>query len=145
MVVHLLKTAVGIADLDQLARRQRERSETLETGGRAVRVLTRRMPRRSDEVLAGGSLYWIVKRRILARNRVIGFELAPPDAEGVRRCRILLDPALVAVSSVMRRPIQGWRYLTPADAPYDLPQTADATGDAMPRGLAEELRELGLL
>jgi len=146
MTVHLLKTASGVADLEDLARRQQARRVTLSDGRSAVRTVTRRMPRRAEEVLAGGSLYWIVKRRILARNRILDLETTAPDEDGVRRCAILLEPRLLRVTAVPRRPIQGWRYLEDTDAPFDLPENAPADAAAeMPPEMAEDLKDLGLL
>ncbi len=42
------------------------------------------------------------------------------------------------------RPFQGWRYLTPADAPPDAP-TGPGGITAMPERMRAELRALGLL
>jgi len=42
------------------------------------------------------------------------------------------------------RPFQGWRYLTPADAPPDAARGAGGIA-AMPERMLAELRALGLL
>jgi hypothetical protein len=102
---------------------------------------TRMIPKRRDEVLDGGSLYWVIKgstavRQVLADIRPF------TDHDGVQRCNLVLEPALIPVAPRPRRPFQGWRYLEPKDAPPDIGQSAD--GD-MPEGLRRELAELGLL
>jgi hypothetical protein len=43
-----------------------------------------------------------------------------------------------------RRPFQGWRYLTPQDAPVDTPHNIEVDDD-MPEDMRSELTELGLL
>ncbi|MBB4212150.1 hypothetical protein EV659_108124 [Rhodothalassium salexigens DSM 2132] len=147
MVVHLLKTAAGVPDLDTLAARQAQFTVTAPADSRAagrpvVLHSTRNMPRRRDAVLDGGSIYWIVRREIAARNRILDMVEAD-DEMGPKRCRFLLDPELVAVARVHRRPIQGWRYLPAAEAPRDLAGGPD--GDSLPPHLARDLADLGLL
>ena len=67
--LHLLKMAVGIADLDDLRRVRAARIEQL--GGSFV--FTRNHPRRAEAVLRGGSLYWVIRGQIRARQRIVGF------------------------------------------------------------------------
>jgi hypothetical protein len=66
------------------------------------------------------------------------------DDEGRRTTLLVLDPVLVRTVAMPHRPFQGWRYLTPDDAPPDL---GDAPVDApdMPAEMIAELRALGLL
>ena len=64
--LHLLKMAVGIADLDDLRRVRAARVAQL--GGSFV--YTRNTPRRSETVLGGGSLYWVIRGQIRARQRL---------------------------------------------------------------------------
>ena len=77
------------------------------------------MPTRKEEVLDGGSLYWIIRRFIRVRQRIIGLEAVVGD-DGIPRCDLILDPELIRTEPQPRRPHQGWRYLNPADAPKDL-------------------------
>ena len=65
-------------------------------------------------------------------------------ADGVTRCALILDRDVIRVSAVPRRAFQGWRYLTPADAPPDLP-AGRAAESPLPPKLARELAEMGLL
>jgi hypothetical protein len=140
--LHLLKMAVGVGDLDELRRARAERIKRM--GGSFV--YTRNHPRRVTELLAGGSLYWVIRGQIRARQRLAGFKTARDD-RGRAYCLIAVDRELVPTLVRPWRPFQGWRYLTPADAPPDLPAGAAASGggdEPMPAHLVAELRALGL-
>jgi hypothetical protein len=140
--LHLLKMAVGIADLDEMRRVRAERSQRLDGSF----VYTRNHPRRTAALLAGGSLYWVIRGQIRVRQRLTGFKTARDD-KGRAYCLIAVDPELVATLPRPWRPFQGWRYLGPADAPPDLLTGAAAMGpgDApIPEHLVAELRALGL-
>ena len=61
---------------------------------------------------------------------------------------LTLDPELVRTWPKPWRAFQGWRYLSPEEAPADLGQATGgaAGGEAdMPPEMLVELRELGLL
>ena len=138
--LHMIKLSVGTESIEDLARWQDYRRA--ETGSEFNRHLTRNFPRRGEEILTGGgSIYWVIKGVILARQRIHAFE-ERANAEGERRCAIVLEPELIPTAPRAHRPFQGWRYFKPDDAPPDL---ADADTDALPPELAEELRVLGLL
>jgi hypothetical protein len=140
--LHLLKMAVGIADIDELRRVRAAR--TKEHGGSWV--YTRNHPRRAAAVLAGGSIYWVIRGQIRVRQRITGLH-GEKDEKGRGYCRIEVDPELVATLWRPWRPFQGWRYLSPADVPPDAPggwQMPDAAAGAMPEPLIAELRALGL-
>ncbi|HLY46553.1 MAG TPA: DUF1489 domain-containing protein [Stellaceae bacterium] len=145
--LHLLKMAVGIADLDDLRRVRAERSR--QYGGSWV--YTRNQPRRAEAVLAGGSLYWVIRGQIRARQRIAGLR-SERDDKGRAYCLIAVDPVVVPTLLRPWRPFQGWRYLSPADAPPDAPggailgqAGAARAEDPMPERLVAELRSLGLL
>ena len=141
--LHLLKMAVGIADLDDLRRVRARRIEQL--GGSWV--YTRNHPRRGEAVLAGGSLYWVIRGQIRVRQRITGFS-SERDEKGRTYCLIGVAPELVATVWRPWRPFQGWRYLTPADAPPDAPRgwvMPETDDGAMPAHMVAELRSLGLL
>jgi hypothetical protein len=135
VTLHLVKLAVGIADIDALRRVREER--TAERGGSWVP--TRNRPRRAEHLLDGGSLYWVIRGRIQARQRLAGFH-AGHDADGRPRCLILVDEELVPTLWRHCRPFQGWRYLPADAAPPDLAPTASP-----PARMLAELRELGLV
>jgi hypothetical protein len=134
--LHLLKLAVGINDIDQL--RQIREARAAERGGNWV--YTRNHPRRAQEVLAGGSIYWVIRGQIRVRQRVIGFR-GERDDNGRGYCLIDVDAKLVATLSRTWRPFQGWRYLSPADAPPDRSTPAQLPSNQM----LAELRALGLI
>lgn len=144
MALNLVKLAVGIEDVDHLARVQQRRliESARSGGGERLWHVTRNTPRRAGELLDGGSIYWVIKGRIRVRQRLLAIE-TDIDGEGRRFCRLVLDPALVATDPVAHRAIQGWRYLPGAEAPAD--RRRGAAGPDLPAGLAEELRDLGLL
>jgi hypothetical protein len=136
MPLHLLKLAVGIDDIEQLGRLRAMRA--VERGGHWV--YTRNHPRRAQEVLAGGSIYWIIRGQIRARQRVTGFRVSCDD-DGRRCCVIEVDERLVRTLLRPWRPFQGWRYLSPQDAPAD----GFALGEPPSDHLLAELRLLGLI
>ena len=138
--LHLLKMAVGAADLDQLRCNRAQR--TAERGWSAV--YTRNRPRREAEVLDGGSLYWVIRGQIRARQRVIDFHTEHDD-NGRAYCLIETAPEVVTTLLRPFRPFQGWRYLRPVDAPPDARDGGDLGGDAPPEAMLKELRELGLI
>jgi len=140
--LHLLKMAVGIADIDEL---RRVRAARIKQHGGSW-VYTRNQPRRAAAVLAGGSIYWVIRGQIRVRQRITELR-GERDEKGRSHCLIEVDPELVMTLWRPWRPFQGWRYLTPADAPPDAPggwQMPDAAASAMPERLIAELRALGL-
>lgn len=100
-------------------------------------------PKRVDELLDGGSLYWVIKGMVAAREKILDIQ-AVIDAEGQKRCALILDGALVEVAPRPQRAFQGWRYLDAAAAPEDLAASSAAAKD-MPEALRRELRALGLI
>jgi hypothetical protein len=146
MTLHLLKMCVGIDSVEQLENWQTKRLAELEKAGETPEVghWTRNFPKRTEEILDGGSLYWVIKGAIRVRQRIRRFERITVPEKG-RVCRIVFEPELVRTVRQPRDPMQGWRYLDPADAPkdYDAP-AGDASAD-MPAEMVAELRALGLL
>ena len=147
MSVNLIKLCVGIDDVDQLQEAQRWRLESARAAGDnnpELRHVTRNTPKRAQELLdGGGSLYWVIRRVIRVRQRITEFR-AVESEDGKPACALILHPELVRTQPRSFRPFQGWRYLTEADAPADLPDGYDAS-DAIPEVMADELRELGLI
>lgn len=138
MALHMLKIAAGVGDLAELKRLQKERKR--ERGIYAF--YTRNMPKRREEILDGGSIYWVVKGYIQARQRIKGFRPIV-NRRGRPAVLVVFEAKLTPTDWRPRRPFRGWRYLEPAEAPKDIPQSS-AGGD-MPPKMAAELRELGLL
>lgn len=145
MSVHLIKLCVGIESVAHLSERQTFRLTQLQSEGQPCELFhrTRQMPRRRDELLNGGSLYWVIKGVVLVHQKIIDLRAVRGD-DGVRRCDIILDPRLVPTRPHPRRAFQGWRYLSPEDAPRDLALSGPGI-DQLPEQMRTELIELGLL
>jgi hypothetical protein len=145
MALHLIKLCVGcdsVKDLeDWIAEKLKERKKR-RLAPEHIHT-TRMVPKRADELLAGGSLYWVIRGELICRQRLLAVRPFV-DREGIGRCRLALDPALVLVESRPFRAFQGWRYLDDDRAPRDLSRVAPGAA-AMPEKLRRELRELGLL
>ncbi|KAB7740226.1 DUF1489 family protein [Parvibaculum sedimenti] len=144
MTLHLIKLCVGADDVEDLRSWQAERlAEKRKRKEKPMLAhVTRMVPTRAAEILEGGSLYWVMKGIIRCRQRIV--EIEPfVDGEGIKRCRLVLDPEIVLVRRRERRPFQGWRYLDPKDAPEDVKGVDEV--DDMPEDMRRELEELGLL
>jgi hypothetical protein len=139
MALHMIKLAVGAEDVPNLRKLQKERRRER---GRSI-FYTRHMPRRREEILDGGSIYWVIKGYVRVRQRILGF-IPVVEEDGERYTLVRYDPKLVETVWQPKRPFQGWRYLTPKDAPVDRPAHAGPE-DSLPEAMAEELRSLGLL
>jgi hypothetical protein len=145
MTLHLIKLAVGCDSVKELKSWVAERMQTAKKRGlpqHHVHV-TRMVPKRVDELLDGGSLYWVIRGEIAAREKIIAIEPFR-DRDGIGRCRLVMQPKVIAVLQRPMRPFQGWRYFTEDAAPPDL-KSAGTGVAAMPEPLRRELRELGLL
>lgn len=146
MPLHLIKLAVGCDSVRELKEWVAERMKTAKKKRLPLHHvhITRMTPKRVEEILAGGSLYWVIRGEIAAREKVIGIEPFR-DKDGIGRCRLLMQPKVIAVSPRPMRPFQGWRYFTEDSAPPDLGKAAAANVAAMPEPMRRELRDLGLL
>ncbi len=139
--VHLIKLSVGTENIDDLAAWQAtKRAQTPEGLPRHV---TRMWPKREAEILNGGSIYWVIKGVIQCRQKVVRLD-EYIGQDGIRRCAIVLDPVLVRTQTSLKRPFQGWRYLSFQDAPPDLP-AGRAAEDPLPVELNRALAEIGVL
>lgn len=146
MPLHILKLAVGCDSLNDLKQRVADRVREHRSRGEAPRHthVTRMVPQRGADVLAGGSIYWVIRGEIAAREKIVAIEPFT-DGGGINRCRLVMQPKVIAVAPRPMRPFQGWRYLKHDDAPADLGRSAAASIAAMPEPMRRELRELGLL
>ena len=146
MPLHLIKLAVGCDSVKELKGRVAERVKTAKKKGLPQRHIhiTRMTPKRIADILSGGSLYWVIRGEIAAREKIIGIEPFR-DKDGIGRCRLIMQPMVIAVSPRPMRPFQGWRYFTEDSAPPDLGKATAGSVAAMPEPLRRELRDLGLL
>ena len=141
MPLHIIKLAVGIEEVDQLAVRQKRWQNS--RGNFQHR--TRMMPSRVAEILPGGSMYWVIRRLIQVRQPIVAFHQKRDD-NGRAYCVIELEPRHFAVEPTAKRPFQGWRYLKADEAPPDIRHAGKGYIDPkMPQELKTELRRLGLL
>jgi hypothetical protein len=139
--LNLIKLSVGSESVEtQLDWQKQARGQTAD--GLPCHV-TRMWPKKSEELLNGGSIYWVIKGQIQSRQRILRLDEII-GSDGIRRCTIVLDPDLRRTQSALRRPFQGWRYLTVEDSPPDLPE-GRATDDTLPDELNRALAEIGVL
>jgi hypothetical protein len=139
--VHLIKLCVGAEAVEDLTDWQKTARAKGPDG--LPRHVTRMWPKRAEEVLNGGSLYWVFKGSVLCRQRILRLDEVE-GGDSILRCGIVLDPAIVRVSAAQRRPFQGWRYLSPEDAPRDI-AARRAQDDVLPPSLENALAEIGVL
>jgi hypothetical protein len=145
VALHLIKLCVGVERLEQLVEWQHRRHELAQSDSSLPPLshVTRMMPKRKEELLDGGSLYWVIKGVIQVRQRLLDLERFI-DEEGISRCRMVFDPALVPTVHRPKRPFQGWRYLKSEDAPRDLKDLGKGAASMSPE-MQAELVELGLI
>lgn len=138
--LNILKLCVGAESVEDLIAWHDSQRARWPAG--VTRHVTRMWPKREEEITAGGSLYWVIKGVILARQRILRLEEVPGE-DGVLRCGIVMDAAVIRTEPAPRRPFQGWRYLKPEDSPRDLPK-GRAREEALPPDLARALADIGL-
>jgi hypothetical protein len=131
--------SVGSETVVGLAQWQADR---LEIAGELVHP-TRMTPKRASEILEGGSIYWVFRKAIRVRQRILDLR-AEEDPDGKAYCAIVLDPELIEVENWPHRAFQGWRYLTEAKAPPDRGPVG-SIDPAMPEEMAQDLKDLGFL
>ncbi len=139
-VVHLIKLSVGTEDVADLDHWQHD--VRYQTADGLPRHVTRMWPKREADLTDGGSIYWVIKGVTLCRQKVVRLD-AVTGSDGIGRCAIVLEPALIRVAPSPKRPFQGWRYLEPRDAPPDL--TAIKLGEeVLPPELSRALADIGV-
>lgn len=145
MTVHLIKLCVGCDTVRDLKEWQDGRLKELKRARKPLELSHRTLqtPKRRREILDGGSLYWVIKGFVLVRQRITDLKPAVKD-DGTPCCAIVYDEELVLTRPQGRRAFQGWRYLSPADAPPDSSGKIDEASD-MPASMRAALRELRLI
>ena len=138
--LHIVKLSVGTDSPDSLAAWQATAHAQGPDG--LPRHITRMWPKRQDELLQGGSIYWVIKGTIQARQTIRRLDEVIGQ-DGIRRCAIVLDPAIIRTAAAPRRAFQGWRYLNPEDAPPDLPKSRES--ENLPPELSAALSDIGLI
>ena len=134
MALNLIKLCVGCDTVEALIA-----WHAAERPGQPWILRTRQTPKRVVELLDGGSVYRVFKGQVLCRQPILAIDTV---GEGpAARCEITLDPKVVLVQPMPRRPFPGWRYFEAKDAPADLAGPGEA--GAVPQDLAARLREIG--
>ncbi len=143
MTLNLVKLCVGVAAVEELQAFVDHRIDQRRLAGEKQLSwhITRMVPKRREQLLEDGSLYWVIKGKVQVRQIIEDIEIFT-DNEGIRRCKLVMEPRLILTHWQPRRAFQGWRYLEPKDAPTDL---GVSDGQSFPPHLQRELAELGLL
>ncbi len=91
MGLNLIKLCVGAESVEDLQMWSVERLDEMRKSGAEICLFhtTRMMPKRAEELLDGGSLYWVIKGKIQARQRLVEIRRIT-DSEGIRRCKLML-------------------------------------------------------
>jgi hypothetical protein len=146
MTIHMIKLSVGSESVQDHAQWQADNRQFWRKVGneQAVFHATFQTPKRTAELLDGGSLYWVIKGVVQARQRFVGFDEGTKE-DGSPCCLLLLDPKIVAVRPMLRRPFQGWRYLEVTNAPPDLGTGPCSDIGELPPAMRRELAALGLI
>ncbi len=139
--VNLIKLSVGTENVDDLV--LWHATKRAQTADGLPRHVTRMWPKRETEIVNGGSIYWVIKGSIQCRQKVLRLDEVI-GSDGIRRCAIVLEPNIIRTQSSLKRPFQGWRYLTVEDAPMDLPEGRE-NEEALPIELNQALAEIGVL
>ena len=137
MTIHMVKLCVGVENIDDMIEWQARQMQTLPNPIHR----TRAYPKQAEDMLNGGSIYWVVKRAIRFRQRIIDIRKVD-DEEGRSLCELHFDPDIIQTYAQPKRPFQGWRYLKPGDAPRDLKSGKSA--EDIPADLDEALKAAGV-
>ena len=138
--INMVKLCVGVDRIEDLIDWHQTHSSPFATGER--RHTTRMWPKREEELLNGGSLFWVVRGTILCRQRIVRLDRVEGQ-DGILRCGIIMDPEVIRTEAAPRRPFQGWRYLTPEDAPRDL-RASSKSESILPTALSQALADIGV-
>ena len=142
-IVNLIKLCVGTQDVSDLYNSQKNRIIHHEKSDLpATFFITRMRPKRENEILNGGSVFWVFKRLILARQKIIGFEDFIGD-DTIKRCKIILDRKIILTDTHQKKPFQGWRYFKEQDAPKDREMFSEDNLQ-LPFKIEKELSEIGI-
>ena len=138
MTYNLKKIAVGIETIERLRIRQ---EMLLNTYGKIMHT-TRNMPKQKEQLIKTGSIFWIIKRNVLVRQKILDIISVIRD-DGSKGCEIELDKDSVRVIPTPMKPFQGWRYYMVDDTPPDL-NLGNLENEDLPENINSELIKLGL-
>ena len=138
MTYHLKKIAVGIESIERLRIRQKMLADAY---GKIIHT-TRNMPKQKNQLIKTGSIFWIIKRNVLVRQKILDI-ISVIREDGTKGCEIELDTDLVRVIPTPMKPFQGWRYYMADDIPPDL-NLSNEDNEDLPEKINSELIKLGL-
>ena len=137
-MIHLKKLSVGTQSLIDLISKQNTKSNR---GIENIHI-TRNFPKRSDELINGGSIFWVIKSKIQARQKIIDIREVN-RIDGTKACGIFLENKIYRVWPQKVKIFQGWRYLKQSDIPEDIPEEIEF--DDLENSIYNELKKVGLL
>lgn len=138
--INLIKLSVGTETVEDL---QNWQDSPRPKGADGLpRHVTRMWPKREAEILNGGSIFWVIKGVVQARQKILRLD-EYDRGDGIRRCALVFEPALIRTETAIRRPFQGWRYLKAEDAPRDMSKSR-AREESIPPSLSAALAEIGV-
>ena len=138
MTYNLKKIAVGIENVERL----RVKQEMLFNAYGKILHTTRNMTKQKEQLIKTGSIFWIIKRNVLVRQKILDIISVIRD-DGSKGCEIELDKDLVRVIPTPMKPFQGWRYYMVDDTPPDL-NLGNLENEDLPENINSELIKLGL-
>ena len=133
------KIAVGIDTIERL----RVRQEIIFNQYNKIIHLTRNYHKKRDDLIANGSMYWIIKRRVMVRQKILDISSVIRD-DGSKGCEIELDKELIHVIPTPMIPFQGWRYFSSEEVQNDLSRNNNNDEEMLTDELNAELIKLGL-
>ena len=139
--IHLVKLSVGTETVEDLLAWQSSARAQGRDG--YPRHVTRMWPKREEALLKGGSIYWVIKGFLQCRQEILRLDEVIGE-DGIRRCAIVLNPAIIRTTTAKKRPFQGWRYLKPDQAPRDL-SGRPSEEEPLPAKLAGALADIGVI
>ena len=137
-MLNLKKLCVGISTFEMLEEWQKNEIRN----NRQLFHTTRIKPKRVNEILPNGSLYWIIKNKFIARQKILEFKDVVRK-DGKSACKIIFDHKLIKVANIPHRPFQGWRYLTEDKIPKDAYR--DLNNNDIPPSMLAELNQFGVI
>ncbi len=137
-MLNLKKLCVGISTYEMLEEWQKNEIRN----NRQLFHTTRIKPKRVNEILPNGSLYWIIKNKFIARQKILEFKDVVRK-DGKSACKIIFDHKLIKVANIPHRPFQGWRYLTEDKIPKDTYR--DLNNNDIPPSMLAELNQFGVI
>ena len=124
---------MGISSIKELLQRQKD---IIVRYGEIIHI-TRNRPKKAFDLIDGGSMYWVIKRQVKVRQRIIEVKELITN-EGKKSAGIILENKLVKVRPTPMKPFQGWRYYKIEEIPPDIDD------DVFSDDFNNELSKLGL-